>query len=113
MGYQELLYNNIKALRLSKNMTQAKFAETIGLSVEAVRNIEHQKYTPSSNTIDKICETFNIKIVDLLLDEPTAENTALIQRLNNKIAAFTTEELLRLNDIADIIGKKYHTPHNL
>lgn len=108
MVYQELLCNNIKALRLAKNMTQAKFAEAIGLSVEAVRNIEHQKYTPSASTIDKICETFNIKIVDLLLNEPTAENTALIQRLNNKIATFTTEELLRLNDIADVIGKKYH-----
>ncbi len=108
MSYQELLCNNIKSLRLTKNMTQAKFAEAIGLSVEAIRNIEHKKYTPSANTIDKICETFNIKVVELLLNEPTAENTELIQRLNNKIATFTTEELLRLNDIADIIGKSYY-----
>jgi len=107
MGYQELLCRNIKSLRLSKNMTQAKFAEVIGLSVEAVRNIEHQKYTPSASTIDKICATFNIKVVELLLEELSTENSALIQRLNSKIATFTTEELLRLNDIADIICKKY------
>jgi len=107
MSYQELLCHNIKSLRLSKNMTQAKFAEAVGLSVEAVRNIEHQKYTPSATTIDKICATFNIKVVELLLEELSTENTALIQRLNNKIATFTTEELLRLNDIAEIIGKKY------
>lgn len=107
MGYQELLCNNIKTLRLSKNMTQAKFAEAIGLSVEAVRNIEHQKYTPSANTIDKICATFNIKVIELLLDEPNADKTALMQRLNHKIATFTTEELLRLNDIADILNKNY------
>jgi len=107
MGYQELLCSNIKSLRLSKNMTQAKFAEVIGLSVEAVRNIEHQKYTPSASTIDKICATFNLNVVELLLDKLSTENTALIQRLNSKIATFTTEELLRLNDIAEIIGKKY------
>jgi len=88
-------------------MTQAEFAEAIGLSVEAVRNIEHQKYTPSASTIDKICTTFNLKVVELLLDELSTENTALIQRLNSIIATFTTEELLRLNDIAVIIGKKY------
>lgn len=89
-------------------MTQAKFAEAIGLSVEAVRNIEHQKYTPSASTIDKICETFEIKAIELLLEEPTTNNAELIHRLSSKITSFSTEELLRLNDIADIIAKSYH-----
>lgn len=107
MGYQELLCNNIKKLRLSNNMTQAKFAEFTGLSVEAVRNIEHLKYTPSANTIDKICSAFNIKVIKLLLEKPTSDKVELINQLNAKLTTYTIEELLKLNDIAEILNKNY------
>ena len=86
MSYQELLCNNIKALRLSKNMTQAKFAETIGLSVEAIRNIEHQKYTPSANTIDMICNKFNLSPVDLLIPTVSDDKSSIINAINSKLA---------------------------
>ena len=78
MNYQELLCNNIKLIRLSKNMTQAKFAEAIELSVEAVRNIEHHKYTPSAKTIDTICNRFGLSYVDLLLPKHTNEQSSMI-----------------------------------
>ena len=107
MSYQELLCNNIKALRLSKNMTQAKFAETIGLSVEAIRNIEHQKYTPSANTIDMICNKFNLSPVDLLIPTVSDDKSSIINAINSKLKDCELLELNSINTIIDIIRKTY------
>ena len=63
-------------------MTQAKFAEKIGLSVEAIRNIEHQKYTPSATTIDAICNKFNLSPVDLLVPIMSEEQNSIINAIN-------------------------------
>ena len=107
MSYQELLCNNIKALRLSKNMTQAKFAETIGLSVEAIRNIEHQKYTPSANTIDMICNKFNLSPVDLLIPTVSDDKSSIINAINSKLKDCELLELNSINRMIDIIRKTY------
>ena len=87
MHYRKLLCDNIKNLRLSKKLTQAKFAELIGLSVEAVRNIEHQKYTPSANTIDVICSKFSLSPVDLLVGELSDDQSTIISIINDKLKA--------------------------
>ena len=107
MSYQELLCNNIKALRLSKNMTQAKFAETTGLSVEAIRNIEHQKYTPSANTIDMICNKFNLSPVDLLIPTVSDDKSSIINAINSKLKDCELLELNSINTMIDIIRKTY------
>ncbi len=107
MSYQELLCNNIKALRLSKNMTQAKFAETIGLSVEAIRNIEHQKYTPSANTIDMICNKFNLSPVDLLIPTVSDDKSSIINAINSKLKDCEPTELNSINIMIDVIRKTY------
>jgi len=107
MGYQNLLCTNIKNLRLSKNMTQAKFAETIGLSVEAVRNIEHQKYTPSANTIDVICSKFGLSPIDLLVGELSDEQSAIISIINDKLKDCDIKELNSISAMIDIIRLTY------
>lgn len=110
MSYQELLCINIKSLRLSKNMTQAKFAETIGLSVEAIRNIEHQKYTPSANTIDIICNRFNLSPVDLLISTVSNNENAIINVINEKLKDCELTELNSINTMIDVIRQTYR--HN-
>ena len=107
MSYQELLCNNIKTLRLSKNMTQAKFAETIGLSVEAIRNIEHQKYTPSATTIDAICDKFNLTPVDLLIPIISDDQSSMINAINWKLKNCELIELSSINTMIDLIRQTY------
>lgn len=106
MSYQELLCNNIKALRLSKNMTQAEFAETIGLS-EAIRNIEHHKYTPSANTIDMICNRFNLSPVDLLISTASDNKNGIINVINEKLKDCELTELNSINTMIDVIRQTY------
>lgn len=108
MNYQELLCNDIKSLRLSKNMTQAKFAERIGLSVEAVRNIEHRKYTPSATTIDTICNKFNLSPVDLLVPSISDDKISIINVINEKLKSCELVELNSINTMIDVIRKTYN-----
>lgn len=110
MKYQELLCNNIKALRLSNNLTQAKFAEVLGLSVEAIRNIEHQKYTPSANTIDIICSKFNLSYIDLLLPAFSNDKNTMLNMINSKLKDCELKELNSVNKMIDVIRETYR--HN-
>lgn len=80
MSYQKLITNGIKRLRTENKLTQEKFAEKINMSVQGYRNIEHSRYLPTAETIDKICKVFNIQPVELLLPEPQ-ENISLLQLL--------------------------------
>ena len=65
-NFQELINKSIKELRERTGLSQEKFSEKCGLSVDGYRNIEHNRYTPKAATIDKICTAFNITPIDLL-----------------------------------------------
>ena len=69
MNYQKLITNGIKRLRTKNNLTQEQFSEKINMSVQGYRNIEHNKYLPTAETIDKICAEFKIAPVQLLLPD--------------------------------------------
>ncbi len=90
------------------NMTQAKFAEKLGLSVEAIRNIEHQKYTPSATTIDIICNNFNLYPVDLLVPTISDDKNSIITIINEKLKDCELVELDSINTMIDIIRKTYN-----
>ena len=68
MKYQELLNTNIKKLRQENNLTQEEFAEKIGISIQGLSNIERNRYQPTADTIDKICNAFKITPCELLLN---------------------------------------------
>ena len=81
--YKKLLCNNIRKLREKVNLTQDEFSEKIGISTEALRNIEHLKSSPRTTTIDNICKAFHILPLVLLLDNENKEdlNNLIIQKL--------------------------------
>lgn len=47
-------------------MTQEKFSEKCSLSTDNYRNLEYNRHSPRSNTIDKICTAFNLTPIELL-----------------------------------------------
>ena len=91
MSYQELITNGIKRLRTKNKLTQEQFAEKINMSVQGYRNIEHNRYLPTAETIDKICEVFNIQPVELLLPEPQANLEKVRELINNKLCNYILE----------------------
>ena len=107
MDYQEQLNNGIKRLRLQNCLTQDKFAEKSVLTVETIRNIEHNKCTPTAKTINSICEVFGVTPVSLLLPTPEFDKNQLLNIINIKLQDASIEEISKINDIIDIIKKKY------
>lgn len=47
------------------------------MSVQGYRNIEHNRYLPTAETIDKVCQVFKISPVELLLPEPQSDLEAI------------------------------------
>ena len=68
MRYQKLINSNIKELRIKNGLTQEEFAEKIDISIQGVSNIERNRYQPSAETVDKICNAFDITPAELLTE---------------------------------------------
>ena len=103
MCYQKLITGGIKRLRANCQLTQEQFAEKINMSVQGYRNIEHNKYLPTGDTIHKICSEFNISPVELLLPQ-TQDNTSSIKKIiNHKLDACELEKLLRISRMIDLM----------
>ena len=64
--FQSLINKSIKNLRLSLGMSQEKFSEKCGLSTDNYRNLEYNRHSPKSSTVDKICSTFDLTPIELL-----------------------------------------------
>ncbi len=107
MDYQQLINTGIKNLRRKHNLTQDKFAEYVGLSVQGLRNLEQNKYQPTSDTVDNICKFFKISPIDLLLQELPKDKHEIVKLIQNKLALCSKDELFRISDIIDVIRKKY------
>ncbi len=103
MSYQELITNGIKRLRTANKLTQEQFAEKISMSVQGYRNIEHNRYLPTAETIDKICEVFSIQPVGLLLPEPQANLEKVRELINNKLCNCDLDKLIRINNMIDLM----------
>ena len=86
MSYKELITNGIKRLRTEQKL-----------------NIEHNRYLPTAETIDKICEVFKIQPVELLLPEPQANLDKVRELINNKLCNCDLDKLIRINNMIDLM----------
>ncbi len=103
MGYRELITNGIKRIRTASKLTQEQFAEKINMSVQGYRNIEHNRYLPTAETIDKICEVFNITPVELLLPDPQSNLLKIKELISNKLDNYELDKLIRINSMLDLM----------
>lgn len=103
MYYQKLITDGIKRLRANSHLTQEQFAERIGMSVQGYRNIEYNKYLPTGDTIDKICNEFNVSPVELLLPQSQDNVSSIKKIINHKLDACELEKLLRISSMIDLM----------
>jgi putative transcriptional regulator len=61
--------NNVKELRLKKNLTQSQLADLVGVSRQTIFSIEINKYIPSVLLSLKIAKVLNTKIEQLFILE--------------------------------------------
>lgn len=101
--FQELINKSIKNLRLSLDMTQEKFSEKCGLSTDNYRNLEYNRHTPKSSTIDKICSTFNLTPIELL--RYGAEKPNDIEQITDSLASLSDTQLNMVKDFITLVRK--------
>lgn len=104
MKYQELINNGIKNLRKNNGLTQEEFAEKIDISIQGLSNIERNRYQPTSETIDKICNVFKITPYELIL--PKAEDSEdIIKNITLMLNRCSKRQLKKIYKIIDILIK--------
>ena len=106
MKYQKLINSNIKELRIKHGLTQEEFAEKIGISVQGLSNIERNRYQPTSDTVDKICKSFKITPVELLL-EKSKTNEQLIKNINALLKQTSSYKLQQIYEIILVLNKNH------
>ena len=104
--YKTLLNANIKNLRKQNNLTQDKFAELCGISQDSVGNLENNKYAPSPDTIDKICDAFNITPFDLLLPKVGQAETDKMDLIIKKLKLCNESQLDFIGSMIDLVRSK-------
>ena len=97
--FQALINKSIKNLRLSLGMSQEKFSEKCGLSTDNYRNLEYNRHSPKSSTVDKICSTFNLTPIELLRYGFGQSNN--LQDITDSLTELTDSQL---NMVKDFIG---------
>lgn len=105
----------IKAIRKSKRMTQKQLAEKLGISYQAIQQIEN-KDNINTNTLQKIASALNVPISELLkyscnavFSEHNLQQSSCVNELltvfNNFNALGQKVALERLQELSQI--KKY------
>lgn len=102
--FQELINKSIKNLRLSLGMSQEKFSEKCGLSTDNYRNLEYNRHSPKSSTIDKICTTFNITPLELLRYGTKQSNN--LEEITDLLMEMSDKQLAMIKDFI-IVMRKY------
>lgn len=59
----------LKAARASKDLSQAKLAEKVGVTRQTMNVIENGDYNPSLNLCIAICRVLNVTLNDLFWEE--------------------------------------------
>lgn len=101
--FQYLINNSIRNLRLTLGMTQEKFSEKCGLSMDNYRNLEYNRHSPRSSTIDKICATFNITPVELLRYQAEHQNN--LEDITDLLIGMSEVQLNMVKDFITLIRK--------
>lgn len=65
MKMKTVLKNNIKDIRIEKNLTQQELAELIGTSRQSIIALEKGKYCPTAKLAWVICAVLEVKFEDL------------------------------------------------
>lgn len=91
----------LKKLRKSKKLTQKELAQLLYLSQSSIARFEKEEILPTSDTLNKIANFFDVS-TDYLLDRPTKERNNLEKAINEAIEELKEEKTLMFLKNGDI-----------
>ncbi len=91
---KKLLGKRIQELRKSKNFTQEKLAEMIGIGTPNISYFETGKFSPSIETMEKLAGALGVEIYELYMYKPQKPAEEIREELVKVINS--DEKILRL-----------------
>mgnify|MGYP001088016096 CR=1 FL=1 len=91
----------LKTLRKSKKLTQKELAHLLYLSQSSIARFENEEILPTSDTLNKIANFFDVS-TDYLLDRPNKERNNLEKAINEAIEELKEEKTLMFLKNGDI-----------
>ena len=79
-------YHKLRALRKAKGLSQAELAQQLGLGKSTIAMYECGKRTPEFETIEAICDFFNVNMSDL-------SDSKLAIRLSDLVSSVCPKDL--------------------
>lgn len=84
-------------------MTQERFSEMCGLSTDNYRNLEYNRHSPKSSTVDKICTTFNLTPLELL--RYGTEQSGDIEQITDLLRGMPEAQLNMVKDFITLVRR--------
>ena len=102
--FQTNLVANLRLVRERAGMTQREFSIISQLGLSTVRKIENNGQKVSAYILKQYCEVCKVNPVDLLqitrsTKKTIAENTTLIDQINDGLQQLSLEDLKMIHDI--------------
>jgi len=120
-----LIGSRIKALRLSKDLTQAKLGEALLLSQQTIDNYENRGIKPPADTLIKLADFFDVSVdyllgrtenpqgmIEVIPVETAGErvSTFALSRSDNPDADLPEEAQKQIEDFRAYIRQKHKMP---
>ncbi|MDR0496504.1 MAG: helix-turn-helix domain-containing protein [Treponema sp.] len=100
---RQILSQNIRNVRGLLHISQAKLAESAGLSVSHIVDIEYCKTWVSDKTLNSIARALNLEAYELLIPEKEGQNTAESKALKRIADIVKTKKTLLRQKTGEII----------
>ena len=92
-SFKEKFGKRVQAIRKSKNLTQEKLAEVIGLDTPNLSNIERGKRFVTSDTLEKIVKALGVTERELFDFDYIQDRDELIKSINELLEKANSREL--------------------
>ena len=93
MDIKVLLGKKIQEVRKSKNLTQEKMAELLGIETSSLSNIERGKYYPTAENLAKIADILDIEPFKLYVFSHNKSISEIKSDINEMLAKANEDEL--------------------
>jgi transcriptional regulator with XRE-family HTH domain len=114
---QELLSENLKAIRKDKKLSQQDIADRSGILASTYSRIETMKVTPSIETVERIANAIDVPIVELfqsreITDKSIIQKLQIINNLseyNRNVVEILLDSIIEKDKLEKILEVKMKT----
>lgn len=100
--FKKQICSSIKLLRAQSGLPQDKFAEKCNIAYDSLKKWETFRNVPNAESINRICNSFNMSIVELLLvgkSENGTDKQTKIKSVTDKLTNLTAKQIDFIEDV--------------